>query len=170
VKNPLGLKCGPSINPDELLRLIDVLNPDNEPGRLTLIARMGADKIKTHLAPLLKAVKKKGSMVGWCSDPMHGNTQMSSNGYKTRDFDRILAEARDFFAVCDAEGVFPGGIHLEMTGKQVTECTGGTSAVTESDLAECYETHCDPRLNATQALELAFLVADHLKNERHKRT
>jgi 3-deoxy-7-phosphoheptulonate synthase len=169
VKNPLGLKCGPSLKPDELLELIDILNPHNEPGRLTLIARMGSDKIKTHLSPLLKAVKKKECAVGWCSDPMHGNTHVSGNGYKTRDFDRILSEARDFFTVCDDEGVFPGGIHLEMTGKQVTECTGGASAVTESNLAECYETHCDPRLNATQALELAFLVADHLKNERQKR-
>jgi len=169
VKNPLGLKCGPSSNPDDLMRLIDILNPDNEPGRLTLIARMGSDKIKTHLPPLLKAVKKKGAAIAWCSDPMHGNTQMSSNGYKTRDFARILSEVRDFFAVCDGEGVFPGGIHLEMTGKQVTECTGGASDVKEADLAECYETHCDPRLNASQALELAFLVADHLKNERQKR-
>jgi 3-deoxy-7-phosphoheptulonate synthase len=169
VKNPLGLKCGPTSQPDELLKLIDILDPENEPGRLTLIARMGSDKIKTHLAPLLKAVKAKGRMVAWCCDPMHGNTQMSSNGYKTRDFARILSEARDFFAVCNAEGVHPGGIHLEMTGKQVTECTGGSQAVTELNLAECYETHCDPRLNATQALELAFLVADHLKNGRRKR-
>jgi len=168
VKNPLGLKCGPSSNPDELLKLIDILDPENEPGRLTLIARMGSDKIKSHLPPLLKAVKAKGRMVAWCSDPMHGNTQMSSNGYKTRDFDRILSEARDFFAVCNGEGVHPGGIHLEMTGKQVTECTGGSQAVMELNLAECYETHCDPRLNATQALELAFLVADHLKKGRRK--
>lgn len=167
VKNPLGLKCGPSSNPDELLKLIDILDPDNEPGRLTLIARMGADKIKTHLAPLLKAVKAKGRNVAWCCDPMHGNTEMSSNGYKTRSFDKILSEVRDFFAVCKGEGVHPGGIHLEMTGKQVTECTGGASGVAEANLAECYETHCDPRLNATQALELAFLVADHLKNGRH---
>jgi len=170
VKNPLGLKCGPSSKPDELLKLIEILDPANEPGRLTLIARMGSDKVKTHLAPLLREVKKAGRMIAWCCDPMHGNTQMSGNGYKTRDFERIISEARDFFAVCDAEGVYPGGIHLEMTGKQVTECTGGSAAVTEQDLAECYETHCDPRLNATQALELAFLVADHLKNERKRRS
>ncbi len=169
VKNPLGLKCGPSLKPDDLLRLIEALNPQNEPGRLTLIARMGSDKVKTHLSPLLKAVRDKGFVVGWCCDPMHGNTQMAGNGYKTRDFARIVSEARDFFSVCNAEGVYPGGIHLEMTGKQVTECTGGAAAVTESDLAECYETHCDPRLNATQALELAFLVSEHLKNERLKR-
>src|SRR5262249_32893412 len=149
--NPIGLKCGPSMKPDELLELIVILNPANEPGRLTLISRMGADKIKAQLPPLLRAVKKKGAAVIWCCDPMHGNTQMAKNGYKTRNFERILAETRDFFAVCHSEDVHPGGIHLEMTGQEVTECTGGTSAVKESDLAERYETHCDPRLNATQA-------------------
>ena len=163
VKNPIGMKCGPSTKVDELLKLIDILNSANEPGRLTLIARMGSDKIKTALPPLLRAVKEKGRSVIWCSDPMHGNTEMSGNGYKTRDFARILSETRDFFAICQAEGVHAGGIHLEMTGQEVTECTGGTSAVTEASLAERYETHCDPRLNATQALELAFLVADQLK-------
>jgi 3-deoxy-7-phosphoheptulonate synthase len=129
---------------------------------------MGADKVKTHLAPLLAAVKKEGRAVLWCSDPMHGNTQMSGTGYKTRSFDRILSEVRDFFTVCRAESVYPGGIHLEMTGQEVTECTGGAAAVTESGLGQRYETHCDPRLNATQALELAFLVADHLKSEKKK--
>lgn len=166
VQNPLGLKCGPSLNPDELIKLIDILNPANEAGRLTLITRMGAEKIKTHLAPLLRAVKKEGRKVIWCSDPMHGNTHMSANGYKTRSFDKILSESRDFFSVCRAEGVYAGGIHLELTGQEVTECMGGVSAVLESDLGERYETHCDPRLNATQALELAFLVADFLKDER----
>lgn len=166
VKNPLGVKCGPTLQPDELLGLIDLLNPANEPGRLTLISRMGADKIKTHLPPLLRAVKEEGHAVVWCCDPMHGNTQMAATGYKTRNFDRILSESRDFFGVCHAEGAYPGGIHLEMTGQEVTECTGGMAAVTESGLGERYETHCDPRLNATQALELAFLVADHLKNAR----
>ncbi|HEU0117503.1 MAG TPA: 3-deoxy-7-phosphoheptulonate synthase class II [Alphaproteobacteria bacterium] len=166
VKNPIGLKCGPSSNPDELLKLIDILNPTNEAGRLTLIVRMGAEKIKTHLAPLLQAVKKSGKMVIWCSDPMHGNTYATSTGFKTRSFDRILSEVRDFFTICKAEGVHPGGIHLEMTGQEVTECTGGVAAVTEEGLGERYETHCDPRLNATQALELAFLVADYLKSER----
>jgi 3-deoxy-7-phosphoheptulonate synthase len=166
IKNPIGLKCGPSLPVDDLLRLIDVLNPENEAGRLTLIARMGDEKIKKHLAPLLAAVKKAGRNVVWCSDPMHGNTEMSGNGYKTRSFDRIMSEVRDFFAICAAEGVHAGGIHLEMTGQEVTECTGGVSAVTEAGLGERYETHCDPRLNATQALELAFLVADHLKNAR----
>ena len=170
VKNPLGLKCGPSLDPDELLRLIDILNPANEPGRLTLITRMGADKVKSQLAPLLRKVKASGRAVVWCSDPMHGNTHVSSNGFKTRGFDKILSEARDFFSICHAEGVWPGGIHLEMTGRDVTECVGGVSAVLESDLGDRYETHCDPRLNATQALELAFLIADHLKTERARRT
>lgn len=166
IKNPIGLKCGPSIPVDDLLRLIEVLNPTNEPGRLTLITRMGSEKIKSHLNPLLRAVKKTGAAVVWCSDPMHGNTQMSASGFKTRDFDRVSSEARDFFSICNSEGVYPGGIHLEMTGQEVTECTGGVAAVTDSHLGDRYETHCDPRLNATQALELAFLVADHLKNER----
>jgi 3-deoxy-7-phosphoheptulonate synthase len=166
VKNPIGLKCGPSMQPDDILRLIDILNPANEPGRLTLIARMGSDKIAASLPPLLRAVKASGRAVAWCSDPMHGNTHMSSTGYKTRNFDRIMQEVSDFFAVCRFEGVHPGGIHLEMTGAEVTECTGGTAAVTESDLAARYETHCDPRLNATQALELAFLMADNLKKDR----
>ncbi len=169
VKNPLGLKCGPSLATDDLLRLIDALNPDNEPGRLTLVTRMGADKVASCLPPLLRAVKQAGRSVVWCSDPMHGNTQMSATGYKTRDFNRVLSEARAFFDVCDAEGVWPGGIHLEMTGRDVTECTGGSSAVTELTLADRYDTHCDPRLNASQALEMAFLVADHLKTARQKR-
>ena len=169
VKNPLGLKCGPSLKIDELLRLIDILNPENEPGRLTLVTRMGSDKIKQHLPDLLRAVRREGKAVVWCSDPMHGNTQLLANGYKTRDFSRVLSEARDFFTICTSEKVWPGGIHLEMTGRDVTECTGGVSAVTEADLASRYDTHCDPRLNASQALELAFLVADQLKIERQRR-
>jgi len=168
IKNPLGLKCGPSSDPDELLRLIDILNPQNEPGRLTLIVRMGSEKISKHLPPLLQAVKKAGKAVIWCSDPMHGNTEMAGSGYKTRSFDRILAEVRSFFDICRAEGVHAGGIHLEMTGQEVTECMGGLSAVTDAGLSERYETLCDPRLNASQSLELAFLVADYLKSERKK--
>ena len=168
IKNPIGLKCGPSLQPDDLLSLIDVLNPQDEPGRLTLITRMGADKVKDHLPPLLRAVKRAGRTVVWCSDPMHGNTQMAATGYKTRRFDRILAEAQDFFAACQAEGVYAGGIHLEMTGQEVTECTGGATDVSEADLADRYETHCDPRLNASQALEMAFLVADCLKQSRQR--
>ena len=166
IKNPIGLKCGPSMQGDDLLRLIDVLNPGNEPGRLTLITRMGAEKVRVQLAPLLRTIKQAGRSVVWCSDPMHGNTEMSASGYKTRSFDRVLSEARDFFSICNSEGVYPGGIHLEMTGQEVTECTGGVAAVTDSSLGQRYETHCDPRLNATQALEMAFLVADHLKSER----
>ena len=147
---------------------MDLLNPANEAGRLTLIVRMGASKIAAHLPALLRTVKASGRHVVWCSDPMHGNTQLASTGYKTRVFDQVLAETRDFFAICRAEGVHAGGIHLEMTGQEVTECTGGASAVTDAALSERYETHCDPRLNATQALELAFLVADLLKVERQK--
>lgn len=166
VHNPLGLKCGPSMKVDDLLRLIDALNPDNEAGRLTLIARMGADKVQSHLPALLRAVKENGKKVVWCTDPMHGNTIKAENGYKTRNFAQILAEVKGFFDVCDDIGVWPGGIHLEMTGRNVTECTGGASDVTVSGLAECYETHCDPRLNASQSLELAFLIAERLKNGR----
>ncbi|MER2520556.1 MAG: class II 3-deoxy-7-phosphoheptulonate synthase [Bdellovibrionales bacterium] len=168
VKNPIGLKCGPNMSPSDLLRLIDVLNPANEPGRLTLIARMGSEKIATSLPSLLRATRSEGRAIVWCSDPMHGNTHVASSGYKTRDFDRVMSEVRGFFDVCQSEGVHPGGIHLEMTGKEVTECIGGAAAVTESALKECYETHCDPRLNATQALEVAFLVADELKKGRKK--
>jgi len=169
IANPIGLKCGPSLQADDLLRLIDILNPRNEPGRLTLITRMGAEKINTHLAPLLRAVRSAGQSVVWCSDPMHGNTHVATNGYKTRDFKAIVTEVCRFFDICRAEGVHPGGMHLEMTGQEVTECTGGASAVGVDNLAERYQTHCDPRLNATQALELAFVVADHLKNARKAR-
>ncbi len=163
VNNPLGLKCGPSLDVDDLLRLIDKLNPTNEAGRLTLIARMGADKVEASLPPLLRRIKAEGRHVVWCTDPMHGNTEKTSTSYKTRHFSKVLAEVKGFFDVCGAEGVWPGGIHLEMTGRNVTECTGGASDITEHDLKECYETHCDPRLNASQALELAFLVAAQLK-------
>ena len=166
IENPVGLKCGPSMEPDELLRLIDVLNPANIPGRLTLIARMGADKVKTRLPPLLRAVARAGVKVVWACDPMHGNTIKSSNGYKTRPFERILEEVRGFFAVHQDEGTHAGGVHFEMTGQDVTECIGGARAVTEQSLADRYHTHCDPRLNASQALELAFLIAGALKQER----
>jgi 3-deoxy-7-phosphoheptulonate synthase len=166
IENPVGLKCGPGMEPDELLRLIDVLNPANIPGRLTLIARMGADKVKTRLPPLLRAVARAGAKVVWACDPMHGNTIKSSNGYKTRPFERILEEVRGFFAVHQDEGTHAGGVHFEMTGQDVTECIGGARAVTEQSLADRYHTHCDPRLNASQALELAFLIAGALKQER----
>ena len=167
VGNPIGLKCGPSLAPDELLRLIDTLNPHNQPGRLTLITRFGADKIETGLPPLIRAVEREGSSVIWSCDPMHGNTIKAANGYKTRPFDRILAEVRGFFAVHRAEGTHAGGIHAEMTGQDVTECTGGAIAITDEGLASRYQTQCDPRLNASQSLELAFLLAESLKAERN---
>ncbi|MHB9398938.1 class II 3-deoxy-7-phosphoheptulonate synthase [Mesorhizobium sp. RSR380A] len=170
IKNPLGLKCGPSLTPDGLLELIDLLNPENEPGRLTLIARFGSDKVADHLPKLVRAVQKEGRSVVWSSDPMHGNT-IEAAGYKTRPFDRILKEVQTFFEVHRAEGTHPGGIHVEMTGKNVTECTGGARAITAEELQDRYHTHCDPRLNADQAIELAFLVSDLLKKThpiRHK--
>ena len=165
VKNPIGLKCGPSLKPDELLRLIDMLNPQDEAGRLTLIARFGADKVGDHLPGLVRAVQRAGRTVVWSCDPMHGNT-ITAGGYKTRPFDRIMAEIRSFFAVLNAENAYAGGVHLEMTGKNVTECTGGARAISEGDLSDRYHTHCDPRLNAEQAIEVAFLVAELLKTER----
>ncbi len=166
IKNPLGLKCGPSLDPSDLLRLIERLDPENEPGRLVLIARMGWDKVETKLAPLIRAVAREGRNIVWCCDPMHGNTTVSSNGYKTRAVDKILAEVKGFFNVHDAEGSYAGGIHFEMTGQDVTECIGGAQEITETALADRYHTHCDPRLNASQALELAFLIAEFLKRRR----
>ncbi len=166
IKNPIGLKCGPSLDPEELIRLIDVLNPTNEAGRLTLIARFGADKAEAHLPALVRAVKREGRSVVWSCDPMHGNTVKAGSGYKTRPFDMILSEVKTFFNVHQAEGTHAGGIHLEMTGKNVTECTGGARAISDMDLHDRYHTHCDPRLNAEQALEMAFLVAELLKKER----
>jgi 3-deoxy-7-phosphoheptulonate synthase len=166
VENPIGLKCGPTSEPDDLLRLIDRLNPGNIAGRLTLIARMGHDKVENKLPALIRAVTRAGASVVWSCDPMHGNTVKSSTGYKTRPFDRILAEVRSFFAVHRAEGTHAGGIHCEMTGQDVTECIGGAQAITEQALADRYHTHCDPRLNASQALELAFLIATELKAHR----
>jgi 3-deoxy-7-phosphoheptulonate synthase len=165
VKNPIGLKCGPSMTADGLMQLVDRLNPMNEPGRLTLIGRFGADKIGDHLPALIRAVQKEGRSVVWSCDPMHGNT-ITAAGYKTRPFDRIMSEIRSFFAVHQAEGSFAGGIHLEMTGKNVTECMGGARAIGEADLSGSYDTSCDPRLNAEQSIEVAFLVAELLKAER----
>ncbi|HEY0834174.1 MAG TPA: 3-deoxy-7-phosphoheptulonate synthase class II [Azospirillum sp.] len=166
VKNPLGLKCGPSTDPDELIRLIDILNPANEPGRLTLIVRMGADKVAEKFPPLLKRVTREGRVVLWSCDPMHGNTIKSASGYKTRPFDKVLGEAKAFFAVHEAEGTHAGGVHFELTGQDVTECTGGAQAITDHALADRYHTACDPRLNASQSLELAFLLAEELKRAR----
>jgi 3-deoxy-7-phosphoheptulonate synthase len=166
IANPVGVKAGPTIGTDELLRLCDVLNPQNEPGRLTVISRMGWDKIERHLPPLIRALRRDGREVVWSCDPMHGNTVKSTSGYKTRPFDRVLAEVRSFFAVHRAEGTHAGGIHLEMTGQDVTECTGGAQAITDACLKDRYHTYCDPRLNAQQSLEMAFLMAEALKAER----
>ncbi len=166
VANPVGVKVGPSMATDELVRITDVLNPRNEAGRLTLIVRMGADKVEQMLPPLIRAIEAEGRKVVWASDPMHANTIKSSNGYKTRPVDRILEEVRRFFAVHRAEGTHAGGVHFEMTGQDVTECVGGGQAITEADLSARYHTHCDPRLNAKQSLELAFLLAEGLKEER----
>ena len=166
IKNPIGCKVGPTMSPEELLRLIDALNPANDPGRLTLYGRFGADKVEAALPALMAATRREGKQVVWAIDPMHGNTLTAANGYKTRPFDRILSEVRSFIEVAEAEGVHPGGVHLEMTGQDVTECLGGAHALTETDLGDRYHTHCDPRLNADQALELAFLVAERLRREQ----
>jgi 3-deoxy-7-phosphoheptulonate synthase len=166
VHNPIGLKVGPSMDQGELLRLIDVLNPHGVAGRLTLISRMGAEHVARALPPLLRAVRRHGSPVVWLCDPMHGNTITTASHVKTRNFDAILSEVRDFFDVHAAEGSFAGGVHVEMTGQNVTECIGGAQQLSEFDLGARYETFCDPRLNAEQALELAFLVAEELKERR----
>ncbi len=166
VRNPIGIKCGPSLDPDELIRLIDILNPEDEPGRITLITRMGADKVATKFPPLLRAVRRSGRRVLWLCDPMHGNTIATASKIKTRSFEAILSEVRDFFDAHAAEGTHAGGVHVEMTGQDVTECVGGAHRLTEADLSSRYETFCDPRLNAEQSLELAFLVAEELKARR----
>ncbi len=165
IKNPIGLKCGPSMKAEGLIRLIDLLNPENEPGRLSLICRFGADKVGDHLPALIRAVEREGRSVVWICDPMHGNT-IPAGRYKTRPFERVMQEIEGFFGVHRAEGTFAGGIHLEMTGKDVTECTGGARALTADDLQDRYHTYCDPRLNAEQALEVAFRTAELVKAER----
>ena len=169
VKNPIGVKCGPSLEPDELLKLIDILNPQDEAGRLVLIARFGADKAAAGLPKIVRAVQKAGRKVVWSCDPMHGNVIKTGSGYKTRPMDKILSEVRTFMDVLPSEGAYPGGVHLEMTGQNVTECIGGASAVTEENLQDRYHTHCDPRLNGEQALELAFLIAEQLRSGRFAR-
>lgn len=165
VSNPLGVKVGPNVQTDDLLRLCDILNPLNEAGRLTLIIRMGRHKVAEKLPSLIRAVEREGYQVVWSCDPMHANTQVASNGYKTRDFNAILEEVKNFFAVHKAEGTYAGGLHFEMTGQDVTECVGGAQAITEETLGQRYNTLCDPRLNANQSLELAFLVAEMLKSK-----
>lgn len=166
IANPIGLKCGPSLAKDDLLTLLDRLNPNNEAGRIVLIARFGADAVEKGLPPLVRAVNESGHKVVWSCDPMHGNTIKADNGYKTRRFESVLKEVRSFFDVCRAEGAHPGGVHFEMTGQNVTECLGGVQDISEGDLSSRYHTHCDPRLNASQSLELAFILADKLKAER----
>jgi 3-deoxy-7-phosphoheptulonate synthase len=169
VLNPIGLKCGPTMTSEDLKLLMARLNPRNEQGRLTLIARFGAGKVAEHLPRLIQTVREEGANVTWVCDPMHGNTIKSSSGYKTRPFDSVLREVREFFGIHSAEGTVPGGVHFEMTGQDVTECTGGVQAVSEEDLSDRYHTACDPRLNASQSLELAFLVAEELTSLREKR-
>jgi 3-deoxy-7-phosphoheptulonate synthase len=166
VQNPIGLKCGPSLTSDDLKVLMKTLNPENEAGRLTLIARFGAGKVADNLPRLIKTVEEEGAKVVWTCDPMHGNTIKAASGYKTRPFESVLREVREFFGIHKAEGTVPGGVHFEMTGQDVTECTGGVRAVTDEDLSDRYHTACDPRLNASQSLELAFLVAEELQDRR----
>lgn len=168
VQNPIGLKCGPTTTAEDLKVLMNKLNPENEAGRLTLIARFGAGSVGEHLPRLIKTVREEGANVVWSCDPMHGNTIKSSTGYKTRPFDSVLREVREFFSVHKAEGTIPGGVHFEMTGKDVTECTGGVRDVTDEDLSDRYHTACDPRLNASQSLELAFLVAEELSDREQQ--
>ena len=169
VGNPIGMKCGPSLEPDALLRMLDTLNPRREPGRMTLISRFGHERVEAGLPKLVRAVKREGHPVVWSCDPMHGNVIKAESGLKTRPFDRILSEVKGFFAVHRAEGTHAGGVHLELTGQDVTECTGGAVAITDEALGDRYRTHCDPRLNAAQSLELAFLLAEMLNLEMQER-
>jgi 3-deoxy-7-phosphoheptulonate synthase len=166
IQNPVGIKCGPSLEPDDLIRLIEKINPENDTGKVVLICRMGSEKVFDHLPKLVKKIQSEGKKVIWCCDPMHGNTIKASNGYKTRKVSQILNEVDNFFNVHKTEGSYPGGVHFEMTGSNVTECLGGANEVKESDLGSRYHTHCDPRLNGSQSLELAFLISDLLKKIR----
>jgi len=163
IKNPIGIKCGPSLKPDELIELINILNPTNEAGRITLISRFGADQVENFLPKLIKPIKKEGLNVIWSCDPMHGNTIKATSGFKTRPFNSVVKEVKNVFGVHQAEGTYAGGLHIEMTGQNVTECTGGAQKISDKDLSNRYHTHCDPRLNASQALELAFLISDEIK-------
>ena len=164
IQNPIGIKCGPSLEPDDLIRLIEKINPENDTGKVVLICRMGSEKVLEHLPKLIRKIQSEGKKVIWCCDPMHGNTIKSSNGFKTRPFAKILDEVKLFFKIHMNEGTFPGGVHVEMTGKDVTECTGGIKLIDDDDLSSRYHTACDPRLNASQSLELAFLIAEELES------
>jgi len=166
VKNPIGIKCGPTLEADELIKLIDIINPENEAGRITLISRFGVDNVSKHLPNLIKKVEQEGKNVVWCCDPVHGNTIKASNGYKTRYLDTLLSEVKQFIDIHQSEGTYAGGVHIENTGQNVTECCGGSFEILEEDLSSRYHTHCDPRLNANQSLDLAFLVAERLKEIR----
>jgi 3-deoxy-7-phosphoheptulonate synthase len=163
INNPIGVKVSDKCTPEELLRIVDKVNPNNIPGKIVVIVRMGAEKLRTNLPGLIRAIQREGKSVLWVSDPVHGNTYKTTNGFKTRDFDRIRSELRAFFDVHDDMGTHPGGVHLEMTGEDVTECVGGISHVTEESLPERYKTYCDPRLNGAQALELAFLISERMR-------
>jgi 3-deoxy-7-phosphoheptulonate synthase len=168
ISNPIAFKVGPTITKDDLLTLLDILNPENEAGRITLISRMGKDKVNDYLPKLVREVKKSGANVIWSCDPMHGNTIKTSNGYKTRKFDDILSEVKSFFQIHKSEGTYAGGVHFEMTGQNVTECLGGNQQISEIDLSNRYHTHCDPRLNSSQSVELAFIIASNLAKEASK--
>ena len=163
IENPIGIKCGPTLKDTELIKLLNILNPKNESGRITLISRFGANNVEKHLPKLIRSVKKEGFNVVWSCDPMHGNTIKSVTGFKTRPFNNVVKEVKRVFGVHKAEGSYAGGLHIEMTGQNVTECTGGAQRISEKDLSHRYHTHCDPRLNANQALELAFLISDEIK-------
>ena len=166
IKNPIGIKCGPTLDPNELKKLIDILNPENEAGKITLICRFGADKVNESLPKLIKPFIKTDYNLVWSCDPMHGNTTKSNSGFKTRPFERVLHEVESFFDIHHDMGTYPGGVHLEMTGQNVTECIGGAQAIKDEDLSARYHTHCDPRLNASQAIELAFLISDKLRESQ----
>mgnify|MGYP001370729673 CR=1 FL=1 len=166
IKNPIGIKCGPSLDPDELKKLIDIINPENEAGKITLICRFGHDKIRDALPKLVKPFINSEHNLIWSCDPMHGNTIKSNSGFKTRPFERVLSEVESFFDIHHELGTYPGGVHLEMTGQNVTECMGGAQAIKDEDLSARYHTHCDPRLNASQAIELAFLISDKLRQSQ----
>jgi len=163
IGNPLGCKISDKCTPEELIQICDSLNPNNIPGRLTIIVRMGAEKLRKNLPGLIRAAQREGKSVLWISDPVHGNTYKAENGYKTRSFDAVREELKAFFDVHEEMGSHPGGVHLEMTGEDVTECVGGLQEVTEQDLEKRYHTHCDPRLNGVQALQLAFLVGERMR-------